>query len=121
MSRSHSTLPPEDRILLTEALDAALRAIGALEGRHRSDLDQDWMLAAAIERTLEIIGEAASKVSPLSRQRWPDLPWREIIGMRNRLIHGYSSVDHDIVWDVVTYDLPALVARLEKMLGPPSS
>lgn len=63
-------------------------------GRH---LDSDQLLAAALERFIEVVGEAANKVSEPTRRSAPQIPWREIIGMRNRLVHGYASVDHDIV------------------------
>jgi len=75
------------------------------------------MFAAAVERMLEVMGEAASKVSAGSREELSDLPWREMIGMRNRLIHGYASVDHHIVWNVITLDLPALLHRLREILS----
>ncbi len=64
--------------------------------------------------TIEIIGEAASRVSPKGKDRFPDLPWDDIVGMRNRLIHGCFDVDLDQVWLTVTRDLPPLLARLEK-------
>lgn len=70
-----------------------------------------------MERFIEVIGEAASKVSASTQREVPSVRWREIIGMRNRLVHGYASVDHDIVWNVVTTDLQALVAELERALG----
>ena len=64
-----------------------------------------------------MIGEAASKVSAPTRARAPELPWNEIVGMRNRLVHGYASVDLDIVWDVVSGDLAEVIAALEKLLA----
>ena len=74
------------------------------------------MLAAALERFIEVIGEAASKISPETRARGPEIPWKEIIGMRNRLAHGYASVDHDIIWNVVSMDLVQLEDQLEELL-----
>jgi uncharacterized protein with HEPN domain len=56
-------------------------------------------------------------VSEPTRDEAPTVPWRGIIGMRNRLVHGYASVDHDIVWDVVTHDLPALLPELERLVS----
>ena len=67
-------------------------------------------------RLLEIVGEAASRVPAEERTRHPDIPWPEIVGLRNRLIHGYDSVDFDILWQIVTHDLPPLIAALEKAL-----
>lgn len=109
--------PPEDVVLLRDMLDHARKAIAAARGRSREDLERDDLLAAGLERFIEVVGEAASKVSEGTRQDLPEIPWREIVGMRNRLVHGYASVDHDITWDVVVVDLPRLVASLEEALG----
>jgi uncharacterized protein with HEPN domain len=95
-------------------VDYARRAVAAVAGRDRGDLDVDDILAAALERFIEVVGEAASKISPAARESLPGVPWFEIIGMRNRLVHGYASVDHDIIWTVVTSDLPALVHEIRK-------
>lgn len=65
---------------------------------------------------LEIIGEAASRVPAEQRLQHPDIPWPEIVGLRNRLIHGYDSVDFEILWQIVSDDLPPLIAALEKSL-----
>jgi uncharacterized protein with HEPN domain len=108
---------PEDHVLLLDMLDHARRAVEAVQGRVRADLDSDAVLAAALERFIEVLGEAASKVSEPTRDEAPTVPWRGIIGMRNRLVHGYASVDHDIVWDVVTHDLPALLPELERLVS----
>ena len=109
--------PPEDDVLLRDMLDHARRAVDAVAHRRRKDLDADPVLAAALERFIEVTGEAASKVTEVTRRDLPQVPWREIIGMRNRLVHGYAAVDHDIVWDVVAVDLPDLVANLENLVG----
>ena len=81
-------------------------------GRSRGDLDTDRVLALAVVRLLEIIGEAATRVPTEERARRPDIPWAAIVGLRNRLIHGYDDVDLDIVWAIVTSDLPTLLMRL---------
>ena len=107
---------PEDPVLLLDMLDQVRRAVQAVSGRNRADLDTDVVLAAALERFIEVLGEAAGKVSEATRSESPAIPWRGIIGMRNRLVHGYASVDHDIVWDVVTRDLPPLLTELERLL-----
>lgn len=106
---------PEDETLLRDMVDHARRAIAAVAGKERGDLDVDDVLAAALERFIEVVGEAASKISPAARESLPGVPWFEIIGMRNRLIHGYASVDHDIVWTVVTSDLPSLVREIGRV------
>jgi uncharacterized protein with HEPN domain len=66
---------------------------------------------------LEILGEAARVVSDTTRDRYPTIPWRQIAGTRDRLIHGYEAVDIDIVWAIVTTDLPALIAEVEEVLA----
>jgi uncharacterized protein with HEPN domain len=99
--------------------DAACAALRFVRGRTRADLDTDEMLAFALVRALEIIGEAADKLSDPAHAAHPSIPWSEIIGMRHKLIHGYFDVDLDIVWNVVTGELPGLVAWLDSVLSPP--
>jgi uncharacterized protein with HEPN domain len=82
----------------------------------RSDLDRDRMLVLALIKDLEIVGEAASKISAEVRNQNSAIRWQDIIGMRNRLIHGYFDINLDIVWSTVTKDLPSLKAELEKLL-----
>jgi uncharacterized protein with HEPN domain len=108
---------PDDEALLRDMLDHARRAVSAVERKQRADLDTDFVLAAALERFIEVVGEAANKVSDSTKARAKEIPWREIIGMRNRLIHGYASVDHDIVWDVVSGDLVEIIGHLEDLLA----
>ena len=105
---------PDDDVLLKDMADHARMAVTAAAGKTRKDLDGDPVLAAALERFIEVVGEAASRVSDEARSRLPGVPWSEIIGMRNRLVHGYASVDHDIVWTVVTSDLRELLRHLER-------
>ena len=85
-------------------------------GRTRRELDTDRQLNLSLVRLLEIVGEAAGRVPTKERARYPDIPWPEIVGLRNRLIHGYDSVDFDILWQIVRDDLPPLIAALEKAL-----
>lgn len=105
----------ETSIRVRDMLDHAREAVSLSHGRPRVDLDHDRVLSLALVRLLEIIGEAANRIPEADRQRHPEIPWPEIIGLRNRLIHGYSSTDLDIVWQIVTTDLPPLIAALEIM------
>jgi uncharacterized protein with HEPN domain len=107
----------DDSETLRQVLDHAREAIDMAGGRSRADLDSDRMLELSLTRLVEIVGEAAARVSDETREAHADIPWREIIAMRNRLIHGYESVDKDILWEVVTSDLPHLVADVERILG----
>ncbi len=104
-------------ISLRHMMDHALEAVAMAAGRSRADLDQDRQFNLALVRLLEIIGEAASRVPQEEQVRYAEIPWPEIIGLRNRLIHGYDAVDFDILWQIVSNDLPPLIAELEKILG----
>lgn len=106
-------MPPDrDRVRLLHMLDHAREAIQLVEGRTREDLGADRLLSLALVRLLEIVGEAAAKVSPEGRARHPAIPWSEIVSLRNRLIHGYDSVDMDVLWRIIEDDLPTLVRDL---------
>jgi uncharacterized protein with HEPN domain len=94
-------------------LDAAEDALRFATGCSRVDLDQDRMLLLALVKCIEIIGEAASRVTRETRDTMPRIPWQDIVGMRNRLIHAYFDVDHDRVWDTIEQDLPPLVDALK--------
>ncbi len=85
--------------------------------KKRSGLEANRQLTLALVKDIEIIGEAASKVSEETRTKHPAMPWLDIINMRNRLIHAYFDIDLEIVWDTVTKDLPSLIAELEKIVG----
>lgn len=97
-------------------LEYAKQACSMAEGRKRSDLDTDLMLRYALTHLVEVIGEAARRVSMPTREKYPDIPWTEIVGMRNRLIHGYDAIDLDLLWDTLALDLPPLILEtiLEK-------
>jgi len=106
-----------DNVRIRHILDAAREAIRFTDNRIRTDLDTDRKLNLSLVRLLEIIGEAARGISEEFRQNHPDLPWNKMVGMRDRLIHGYFDVNLDVVWETITEDLPTLVAQLEKMVG----
>jgi uncharacterized protein with HEPN domain len=82
----------------------------------KSDLDEDLTFNLALKRLIEIIGEAANRVPDEFQDAHPEIPWIEIVGMRNRLIHGYDEVDFDFLWNVVRDDLPSLIKQLNKIL-----
>ena len=107
----------EDIVRLRHMLDAAVMAVDFTETSERSDLNRDKKLTLAIVRLLEVLGEAAKNVSGEFRMDYPAIPWREIAGTRDRLIHGYFDVDLDIVWAIVSVDLPKLITELEKIIG----
>jgi uncharacterized protein with HEPN domain len=107
----------DDRVTIRQMLDAACEAHAMCQGRSRVDLDRERMLDLALTRLMEIVGEAATRVSPEFQAAHPDIPWAQVIGLRNRLIHGYDAIDFDILWPIVTHDLPPLILLLENVLG----
>lgn len=98
-------------------LEAAREGMAFVHSRTRSDLDTDAQLRFAVIRALEIIGEAASRIEPAFRTAHPEIPWQPIIGARNRLVHAYFDIDHDIIWATVTQALPKLVPIIEALLA----
>ena len=95
---------------MADAIDAALRFV---KDRARADLDTDEMLLFALVRAVEVVGEAAAKVSPQGREA-VNLPWAAVIGMRNRLVHAYFDINRDILWTTVRESLP----QLRRTIGP---
>ena len=106
----------EDRIRLQHMIEAAQTAQKFMAGRQRADLDQDQLLLFAVVRAIEIVGEAATRVSEETRAATPDVPWPAIIGMRNRVVHAYFNIDREIVWKTVTLELPQLLPALQAAL-----
>ena len=102
-------------VSLRQMRDHAQEVVDLVRGRSRRDLDADRLLALALVRLLEIIGEAAGRVPPEAQARRPGVPWSALVGLRNRLIHGDDDID-DIVWQIVTTDLPLLVVELCRAL-----
>jgi uncharacterized protein with HEPN domain len=109
-------MPSPDVDRLRHMRDAAASALEIAAGHQRTDLTGNTMLAMALTRCLEILGEAASRVSPETRVRFSAIPFAKMVSMRNRLIHAYFDVDLDIVWTTVTEDLPAVLPALEAAL-----
>jgi len=97
-------------------LDAANEALSFSSDRSRSDLDTDRKLVLSLVKCIEIVGEAATKVTKETREKHSEIPWGEIITMRHRLIHAYFDIDLDRVWDTITDDLPPLIELLSKAL-----
>jgi uncharacterized protein with HEPN domain len=108
----------ESLVRLRHMLDHAREAIAMADGKTRADLDADRKLNLALVRLLEVVAEAANRTPADDRLRYPQIPWPQIIGLRNRLIHGYDAVDFDVLWQIVIRDLPPLVATLERIVPP---
>lgn len=111
-------MAPTESDRLRHMRDAANAALDFVQGKARSDLDSETMLTFALIRAIEIIGEAATRLPVPLRDAHPEIAWGPIIGMRNRLVHGYYDVDLDILWVTVTTRLPPLIGALDAILGP---
>jgi len=107
----------DDSVRIRHILDAAREAVAFSQGRSRADLGAERKLNLSLVRLLEIIGEASRGVSGQFREAHPDLPWKSMTGMRDRLIHAYFDVNLDVVWETVTEDLPPLITKLEKIVA----
>jgi uncharacterized protein with HEPN domain len=104
-----------DFIRLQHMLDMSREALSFACGRKKEDLDTDKGLMRILERDIELIGEAATKISEEAKALLPNIEWKYIIGMRNRLVHVYYEVDRNILWDTVTNAIPELIKELEKL------
>jgi uncharacterized protein with HEPN domain len=105
----------DDRIRLKHMLDHAREALALIEGKEREDLRRERVLELALIRLVEVVGEAAARISPEGQAGYPSIPWPQVVSMRNRLIHGYEQVDLNVLWDTIEDDLPSLIAELEKI------
>lgn len=105
----------DDRTSLEHMLNHAEEAIERARGRTRADLESDRTLELCLVRLCEVVGEAAARVGQTTRSTNPNIAWKQIVGLRNRLIHGYDEVDFDVLWGIVQNDLPVLVAELRRM------
>jgi uncharacterized protein with HEPN domain len=111
----------KDLIRFQHMLDYAREALELIQGKSRNDLDADRLLGLALVRLMEMIGEAANRVSPEFQSLHPSIPWSQIIGLRNRLIHGYDDVDMDILWQILKHDLPTLIEEMNKLFSKAES
>lgn len=96
-------------------LDEAKTIQKHIKGKKQSDLDTNRLFLGGVIRELLLMGEAASAISTQTKAQ-VSLPWKEVIGMRNQLIHAYFEINHKIIWMTVTEDIPKLISALEKIL-----
>lgn len=106
----------KDEGYLLDMLNEARKVRIRFEGTTRDVLDSDSLRRDAALWSLTVIGEAATKVSKAYRDRHPEIPWREIIGLRNVLVHNYAEVDLDIVWGVISLSIPRLIPAIEPLI-----
>jgi len=107
---------PEDRIRITHMRDACESIGRFIEDKTSVDLADDQMLQFALVRAIEIIGEAAGRVSEDVQKAAPEIPWREAVGIRNRLVHAYFNVDLVILWQTAAESVPELQVQLDNLL-----
>ena len=105
-----------DRVYMVDILEAAKLAVSYIENKSKDDFLNDIQCQDAVIRRLEIIGEAARRMADETQAAFPNLPWHEMIGMRNIMIHEYDDVDLDTVFKTVQKDLPSLIKSLEQIL-----
>ena len=108
----------DDSISMRQMLDHAREAIQFTVGKSLDDVLKDRLLGLGLVRLMEIFGEAANRIPPETRALHPRVQWRQAINTRNRLIHGYDTVDLKILYDIIRHELPAVVAELERILEP---
>jgi uncharacterized protein with HEPN domain len=99
-------------------LDHAREAVDLAKGKTRADLANTRLLQLGLVRLVEIVGEAAAGMPREGRAKYPAIPWQDVVGMRNKLIHEYDRVDLDILWETVTVELPDLIQALQAILPP---
>lgn len=104
---------------LWDMLDAAYAIRQFVTGKTFDDYTRDRLLRGAIERHIEIIGEAARNVSAPCREAHPEIPWRKIVAQRHVLAHEYGEVKHESIWRVATIHIPELIEQLEPLIPPP--
>lgn len=108
----------DDLVYVGHMLEMASKAISFVEGLDRPAFDDDEPLRLALRHLIQIIGEAGRRVSQTFRDQHPEIPWKDIVGMRSKIVHDYFDVDENAVWDTVTRELPELVDQLEKLVPP---
>jgi uncharacterized protein with HEPN domain len=108
----------DDLVYAGHMLDTARHVASKVRGKTRRDFDEDEDLRLAVAHLLQIIGEAARRVSREFQRSHPELPWAAIIGMRHKVVHDYLNVDEDVVWDTATQELGPLIDSLEKLVPP---
>ena len=106
-----------DRVSLLDMLNHAEEAVALLDDSGLNDLAENRVMELALRKLVEIVGEAANRTSLTTQQRYLEIPWPEIVGMRNRLIHGYDDISLDRLWDTINNELPPLIEQLRSILG----
>jgi uncharacterized protein with HEPN domain len=109
-------MPKDDLVYVGHMLDAAQKIASRVEGKSRADFDASEDMQFVLSFLIQTIGEAASRVSAEFRADHADMPWKQIIGMRHKIVHDYMNIDADIVWEVATRNIPTLIVQLEPLV-----
>lgn len=113
------SLPKDDRVYLWDMLTAARAVVEFTQGRTLADYESDLMLRSAVERQIEIIGEAARRISKEFQEAHSEIPWRPMQAQRHVLAHDYGEIKHDRIWRVAEAHVPELIVLLEPLVPAP--
>ncbi len=105
------------RLYLEDILESTKKIEGYIANLTYNDFVKDNKTIDAVVRNLETIGEAAKQIDEETKKKYDDIPWREIVDFRNRIIHGYFVIDYEIIWQIISSDLPDLKQKVEKAIG----
>jgi len=106
----------DERITLRQIIEYIGHAQALCAGQTVQQIAADWRQGLAFERVMEVLGEAVKRLPEALRQRYPQVPWKLVVGMRDKISHGYDAVDYQTLWDAVQSDLPTLLATAKQML-----
>ncbi len=107
----------KDLVRLKHMLESAEAVLSFAKNKKRTDLDKDRLFLFGVLRALEVLGEAAGQVSKKTQAQFPDVPWKQLIGMRNRLIHAYFDIDHDRIWKTIKDYIPPFALQLKEIIS----
>ena len=107
----------DDLVYAGHMLDMARKALDLVRGKSRQDYNSDETLRFALTHLVQVVGEAARRLSAKFCDAHPQIPWKAIVGMRHKVVHDYMNIDEDVVWDTVVTELPPLVTELEKIVS----
>ncbi len=108
----------DDQVYLGHMLDTARKIVTKASGITRNQYESNEDLHMVFAHLVQVLGEAASRVSPAGREQFSDIPWKRIVGMRHRIVHDYMNVDIELLWEVVRRNVPELVDMLAKIVPP---
>ena len=103
-------------VYLEDIIDAMDKAVFFVEGMTYEQFKEDIKTHYAVVRSIEIIGEATKRLPMMIRERYPDIPWKDMAGMRDIIIHGYDNINQKIVWDVVKRDIPRIKPLIQQVI-----